>query len=44
MLEEESTPAIIKIDGKEVGSCFTIQNYMEIPRSFAPKSHSKTKW
>ncbi len=26
MLEEGSTPAIINVDGKEVGSCFTIQN------------------
>ncbi len=26
MLEEGNTPTIIKIDGKEVGSCFIIQN------------------
>ena len=26
MLEEGSTPTIINVDGKEVGSCFTIQN------------------
>ncbi len=34
MLEEGSTPAIMKIDGKEVGLCFTIQNYEEIPEIF----------
>ncbi len=37
MLEERSTPAIIKIDGKEVGSCFIIQNYEEIPMIFCPQ-------
>jgi hypothetical protein len=37
MLEEGSTPAIIKIDGKEVGSCFTIQNYKEIPKILCPE-------
>jgi hypothetical protein len=43
MLKEGSTPTIIKIDGKEVGSCFTIQNYKEIPKIFAPKTPSKPK-
>ncbi len=37
MLEEGSTPAIIKIDGKEVDLYFTIQNYKEIPEIFCPQ-------
>jgi hypothetical protein len=37
MLEEGSTPTIIKINGKEVGLCFTIQNYEDIPEIFCPK-------
>ncbi len=44
MLEEGSSPAIIKIYAMGVGSCFTIQNYKEIPIFFAPKSPSKPKW
>ena len=43
MLEEGSTPAIIKIDGKEVGFCFTIQNYKEIPKIFCPEIPLKAK-
>jgi hypothetical protein len=37
MLEEGSTPAIIKIDGGEIGSCFTIQVFDNIPKNFRPK-------
>jgi hypothetical protein len=37
MLEEGSTPAIIKIDGGEIGSCFTIQIFDDIPKNFRPK-------
>jgi hypothetical protein len=50
MLEEGSTAAITKIDGKEVGLCFTIQNYKEIPKVFCPeiplqaKMVKDTKW
>ncbi len=36
MLDNGSTPAIIKINGDEVGSCFTIQNFMDIPEIFCP--------
>jgi hypothetical protein len=40
MLEEGSTPAIIKIDGGEIGLCFTIQIFEDIPKMklhFNPK-------
>jgi hypothetical protein len=43
MLEEGSTPTkgstptIIKIDGGEIGSCFTIQVFDDIPKNFRPK-------
>jgi hypothetical protein len=37
MLEEESTPAIIKIDGGEIGLCFTIQIFEDIPKNFRPE-------
>jgi hypothetical protein len=37
MLDDGSTPVIIKIDGDEVGSCFTIQNFMDIPKTFCPE-------
>jgi hypothetical protein len=42
MYDEGSTPAIIMIDGKEVGSCsIMIQTLLTSPRVFAPKSPSK---
>jgi hypothetical protein len=37
MLDNGSTPVIIKIDGEEVGSCFTIQIILDIPKNFHPK-------
>jgi hypothetical protein len=37
MLKEGSTPGIIKIDGGEIGSCFTIQVFEDIPKNFCPK-------
>jgi hypothetical protein len=37
MLEEGSTPAIIKIEGGKIGSCFTIQVFEDIPKNFRPK-------
>jgi hypothetical protein len=43
MLEEGSTPAINKIDGKEDGSCFTIQNYEEIYKIFCPEISLQAK-
>jgi hypothetical protein len=37
MLDNGSTPAIIKVNGDEVGSCFTIQNFRDIPEAFRPE-------
>jgi hypothetical protein len=37
MLKEWRAPAIIKIDGKEVGLCLSIQNYNEIHNIFCPE-------
>ncbi len=37
MLDNRSNPAIIKIDGDEVGSCFTIQKNLDIPENFCPE-------
>jgi hypothetical protein len=37
MLKEGSTPAIIKIDGGEIESCFTIQVFEDIPQNFCPE-------
>ena len=37
LLDEASTPAIAKIDADEVGSCFTIQNFSDIPDKFRPE-------
>jgi hypothetical protein len=37
LLDEASTPVIAKIDVDEVGSCFTIQNFSDIPDKFLPK-------
>jgi hypothetical protein len=37
MLEEGSTPAIIKIDGGEIESCFTIQVFEDIPQNYRPE-------
>jgi hypothetical protein len=37
MLEEGSTPTIIRIDGGEIGSCFTIQVFEDIPENSRPE-------
>jgi hypothetical protein len=37
LLYEASTPVITKIDANEVGSCFTIQNFNDIPDKFCPE-------
>jgi hypothetical protein len=44
MFDEGSTPAIITIDGDEVGSCFAIEYLTESLKSFVPKSPSKSTW
>ena len=36
LLDEASTPVIAKIDVNKVGSCFTIQNFNNIPNNFCP--------
>jgi hypothetical protein len=37
MLAEGSTPAIIKNDGGEIGLCFTIQVFKDVPKNFHPE-------
>jgi hypothetical protein len=37
MFNEGSTPAIITIDGNEVGSCFAVEYFNGIPEEFHPK-------
>jgi hypothetical protein len=37
MFNEGSTPAIITIDGDEVGSCFAVKYFNRIPEEFCPK-------
>ena len=50
MLEEASTPVIAKIDADEADSCFTIQNFHNIPNEFCPETPliidtvKDTKW
>jgi len=50
MLNEGSTPAIIKIDGDDIGSCTTIQIFADAPKTFHPESPllavsvKDTKW
>ena len=38
LLDEASTPVIAKIDADEVGSCFTIENFNDIPEEFRPET------
>ena len=38
LLDEASTPVIAKIDADEVGSCFTIQKFNDIPEEFRPET------
>jgi hypothetical protein len=38
MFDEGSTPAIIRIDGEDLGSCTTIQIFSDIPETFCPES------
>ena len=50
MLDEESTPGIIKVGGKDIVSCSTIQIFADIPEIFFPEiplqadSVKDTKW
>ena len=37
MFDDGSTPAIIKIDGDDIGSCTTIQVYPDLPEAFHPE-------
>ena len=37
LLDKASTPVITKIDADEVGFCFTIQNFNDIPEEFCPE-------
>ncbi len=37
MLDNRSTPAIVTVNGDKVGSCFTIQNFKDIPEAFRPE-------
>jgi hypothetical protein len=37
MFDEGSTPAIITIDGDEVGSCFAVEYFNRIPEDFCPE-------
>jgi hypothetical protein len=37
MLNDGSIPAIIKVDGNNIGSCFTIQNFTDIPDISCPE-------
>jgi hypothetical protein len=37
MFDEGSTPAIITIDGNEVGSCFAVEYFNRIPKEFRPQ-------
>jgi hypothetical protein len=38
LLDKASTPVIAKIDADEVGSCFVIQNFNDIPDEFCPET------
>jgi hypothetical protein len=50
MLDNWSIPANIKVDGNNIGSCFTIQTFADIPNIFCPEiplladSDKNTKW
>ena len=50
MLDEGNTPAIIKVDGDDIGLCSTIQIITDIPETFCSeislqaKSVNDTKW
>jgi hypothetical protein len=35
MFDEGSTPAIIRIDGEDIGSCTTIRIFSNVPETFA---------
>jgi hypothetical protein len=37
MFDDGSTPAIIKIDGDDIGSCTTIQVFQDVPVKFRPE-------
>ena len=40
MYDDGSTPAIIKVDGDDVGSCTTIQVFPDVPDAFRPEIFS----
>ena len=50
MFDDGSTPAIIKIEGDDVGSCSTIQVFPDVPEAFRPEfslladSVRETEW
>ena len=50
MFDEGSTPAIIRIDGEDIGSCTRIQIFSNVPQTFCPESPlladsvKDTKW
>jgi hypothetical protein len=50
MFDDGSTPAIIKIDGDDIGSCTTIQVFPDLPSAFRPEfplladSVKETEW
>ena len=50
MFDDGSIPAIIKIDGDDIGSCTTIQVYSDLPEAFRPEfplladSVKETSW
>ncbi len=50
MLDNGSTPAIVMVNGDKVGSCFTVQNFKDIPEAFRPEipleidSVKNTEW
>ncbi len=38
MFDKGSTPAFTKIDGNNIGSCFTIQSFNAVPENFCPET------
>jgi hypothetical protein len=44
MFNKGSAPAIITIDGNEVGSCFAIKYFNGIPEEFCPEIPLKSTW
>ncbi len=38
MFDKGSTPAFTKIEGNNIGSCFTIQSFNIVPKKFCPET------